>query len=257
MHKGDLPKLDILDRIIMLMGSRDQKELTKYLQLNAVAFSDWKSGKSNSYKKYLIEIAKFFNVSIDYLVYGNTPDSSLRTDEEELLQDYNSVDIVAKAQIRERAAVLAELEAAKKKNNVQTPLKQSLKRTETEEKQEPQYISLPFPALPASAGAGEYLHEDTTSYIKVPATNLTGRASFALRVHGDSMEPAYFDGDIVLVAADADVNIGDIGIFIVNGEGFIKERGKDRLISLNNKYKDIRIGSDDTCVCKGKVIGSL
>ena len=241
----------------MLMGSRDQKELTKYLQLNAVAFSDWKSGKSNSYKKYLIEIAKFFNVSIDYLVYGNTPDSSLRTDEEELLQDYNSVDIVAKAQIRERAAVLAELEAAKKKNNVQTPLKQSLKRTETEEKQEPQYISLPFPALPASAGAGEYLHEDTTSYIKVPATNLTGRASFALRVHGDSMEPAYFDGDIVLVAADADVNIGDIGIFIVNGEGFIKERGKDRLISLNNKYKDIRIGSDDTCVCKGKVIGSL
>ena len=117
LHKGDLPKLDILDRIIMLMGSRDQKELTKYLQLNAVAFSDWKSGKSNSYKKYLIEIAKFFNVSIDYLVYGKTPDSSLRTDEEELLQDYNSVDIVAKAQIRERAAVLAELEAAKKKNN--------------------------------------------------------------------------------------------------------------------------------------------
>lgn len=249
--------MDILDRIIMLMGSRDQKELTKYLQLNAVAFSDWKSGKSNSYKKYLIEIAKFFNVSIDYLVYGKTPDSSLRTDEEELLQDYNSVDIVAKAQIRERAAVLAELEAAKKKNNVQTPLKQSLKRTETEEKQEPQYISLPFPALPVSAGAGEYLHEDTTSYIKVPATNLTGRATFALRVHGDSMEPDYFDGDIVLVDADADVNIGDIGIFIVNGEGFIKERGKDRLISLNNKYKDIRIGSDDTCVCKGKVIGSL
>lgn len=240
----------------MLMGSRDQKELTKYLQLNAVAFSDWKSGKSNSYKKYLIEIAKFFNVSIDYLVYGKTPDSSLRTDEEELLQNYNSVDIVAKAQIRERASVLAELEATKKKNNVQTPLKQ-LKRTETEEKHEPQYISLPFPALPASAGVGEYLHEDTTSYIKVPATNLTQRSSFALRVHGDSMEPDYFDGDIVLVDADADVNVGDVGIFIVNGEGFIKQRGKDRLISLNNKYKDIRISADDTCVCKGKVIGSL
>lgn len=104
---------------------------------------------------------------------------------------------------------------------------------------------------------GEYLHEDTTFYIKVPATNLTQRASFALRAHGDSMEPAYFDGDIVLVDADAVVNIEDIGIFIVNGEGFIKHRGKDRLISLNNKYKDIRIGADDTCVCKGKVIGSL
>lgn len=56
--------MDILDRIIMLMGSRDQKELTKYLQLNAVAFSDWKSGKSNSYKKYLIEIAKFLTFQL-------------------------------------------------------------------------------------------------------------------------------------------------------------------------------------------------
>ena len=108
--------MDILDRIIMLMGSRDQKELTKYLQLNAVAFSDWKSGKSNSYKKYLIEIAKFFNVSIDYLVYGKTSDNSLRTDEEEL-QNYNSVDTVAKARIRERAATLAELEEAKKNSD--------------------------------------------------------------------------------------------------------------------------------------------
>ena len=157
----------------------------------------------------------------------------------------------------ERATSLAELEAAKKKDTVKIPLKQSSKQTETEEIEEPEYISLPFPALPASAGAGEYLHEDTTSYIKVPATNLTGRASFALRVHGDSMEPDYFDGDIVLVDADADVNVGDVGIFIVNGEGYIKQRGKDRLISLNNKYKDIRISADDTCVCKGKVIGSL
>lgn len=46
------------------------------------------------------------------------------------------------------------------------------------------------------------------------------------------MEPDYFDGDIVLVDADADVNVGDVGIFIVNGEGFIKQRGKDRLSLL-------------------------
>lgn len=206
----------------------------------------------------VISVSEILNVSLDFLIFGSeTFNSSLTKDESSLLAAYNSVDELSKALIMERATSLAELEEAKKKNNVQTTLKQSLKRTEIEEKQEPQYISLPFPALPASAGASEYLHEDTTSYIKVPLTNLTQRSSFALRVHGDSMEPDFFDGDIVLVDADADVTIGDIGIFIVNGEGFIKERGKDRLISLNNKYKDIRIGSDDTCVCKGKVIGSL
>ena len=206
----------------------------------------------------VISVSEILNVSLDFLIFGSeTFNSSLTKDESSLLVAYNSVDELSKALIMERAAVLAELEAAKKKDTVKIPLKQSSKQTETEEITEPEYISLPFPALPASAGVGEYLHEDTTSYIKVPATNLTQRSSFALRVHGDSMEPDYFDGDIVLVDADADVNVGDVGIFIVNGEGFIKQRGKDRLISLNNKYKDIRISADDTCVCKGKVIGSL
>ena len=209
----------------------------------------------------VISVSEILNVSLDFLIFGSeTFNSSLTKDESSLLVAYNSVDELSKALIMERAAVLAELEAAKKKDTVKITLKQSSKQTETEEITEPEYISLPFPALPAlpaSAGVGEYLHEDTTSYIKVPATNLTQRSSFALRVHGDSMEPDYFDGDIVLVDADADVNVGDVGIFIVNGEGFIKQRGKDRLISLNNKYKDIRISADDTCVCKGKVIGSL
>lgn len=206
----------------------------------------------------VISVSEILNVSLDFLIFGSeTFNSSLTKDESSLLVAYNSVDELSKALIMERAAVLAELEAAKKKDTVKIPLKQSSKQTETEEITEPEYISLPFPALPASAGVGEYLHEDTTSYIKVPATNLTQRSSFALRVHGDSMEPDYFDGDIVLVDADADVNVGDVGIFIVNGEGFIKQRGKGRLISLNNKYKDIRISADDTCVCKGKVIGSL
>ncbi len=62
--------MDILDRISALLGGREQRELTNYLGLKSVAFSEWKSGKSKSYRKYLIEISEFFGVSIDYLVYG-------------------------------------------------------------------------------------------------------------------------------------------------------------------------------------------
>lgn len=67
--------MDILDRISLLLGNRDQKELTDYLGLKSAAFSEWKSGKSKSYKKYLIEIAEFFHVSIDYLVYGKNDET--------------------------------------------------------------------------------------------------------------------------------------------------------------------------------------
>lgn len=68
--------MEILNRIIILLGARNQKELTDFLNLKKTAFTDWKSGRSNSYRKYLIEIAEFFNVSLDYLVYGKGIKSS-------------------------------------------------------------------------------------------------------------------------------------------------------------------------------------
>lgn len=103
--------LDILDRITMLLGNREQKELTNYLKLNNVAFSEWKSGKSKSYRKYLIEIAEFFNVSIDYLVYGREKNSStdkLSDDEQELLNMYKNMTDINKARLLERGQALIE-----------------------------------------------------------------------------------------------------------------------------------------------------
>lgn len=103
--------LDILDRITMLLGNREQKELTKYLKLNNVAFSEWKSGKSKSYRKYLIEIAEFFNVSIDYLVYGrekNSPAEGLSADEQELITYYRQLDPKSQGILLGRAETMAE-----------------------------------------------------------------------------------------------------------------------------------------------------
>ncbi|MDE6781943.1 MAG: helix-turn-helix domain-containing protein, partial [Ruminococcus sp.] len=76
LNKGRVLILEIIDRILLLLAGREQKELTDYLGLKSAAFSEWKSGKSKSYRKYLIEIAKFFNVSLDYLVYGKETASS-------------------------------------------------------------------------------------------------------------------------------------------------------------------------------------
>ncbi len=103
--------LDILDRITMLLGNREQKELTNYLKLNNVAFSEWKSGKSKSYRKYLIELAEFFNVSIDYLVYGREKNSStdkLSDDEQELITYYRQLDPKSQGILLGRAETMAE-----------------------------------------------------------------------------------------------------------------------------------------------------
>lgn len=92
MTKKGVLDLEILNRIISLLGTRDQKELTDFLNLKKTAFTDWKSGKSNSYRKYLIEIAEFFNVSLDYLVYGKeNQTTTLKHDEQELLDNYRQL----------------------------------------------------------------------------------------------------------------------------------------------------------------------
>lgn len=87
--------MDILDRITELLGSTEQQKLTDYLKLQKSAYTDWKAGKSKSYRKYLIEIADFFNVSLDYLVYGKEPQATtneLTQNENEMLEIFKNFD---------------------------------------------------------------------------------------------------------------------------------------------------------------------
>lgn len=111
--------MDILDRISKLLGNREQQELTNYLGLKKTAFSDWKSGKSNSYRKYLIEIAEFFNVSIDFLVYGKEKKSSSELSEEEqkCIDLFSQLDALDKGRILERMSCMIENYTPEMKEN--------------------------------------------------------------------------------------------------------------------------------------------
>lgn len=62
--------MSTLDKIQELLKKRNkkQKDLTDYLGITKNAFTDWKSGRINSYMKYLPQIAEFLNCSVDYLL---------------------------------------------------------------------------------------------------------------------------------------------------------------------------------------------
>lgn len=74
--------MEILDKISYLLKEKNkkQKELTDYIGISKYNYTDWKAGKSNSYMKYLPQIAEFLDVSLDYLV-GTTPDQKDRKNE--------------------------------------------------------------------------------------------------------------------------------------------------------------------------------
>lgn len=110
-----------------------------------------------------------------------------------------------------------------------------------------------------SAGTGFDLSEgdDWGDTIDVPDTPTARKADYALTIQGNSMEPVFRNGDIILVKQQDAVDLGQIGIFVLNGSGYIKKNGGDRLISLNDEYNDILIKDYDSCRCVGRVIGRV
>ena len=116
-------------------------------------------------------------------------------------------------------------------------------------------IYLPVPIQPASAGTGEFADDETVERVPVLRNVWTSKADYALRVHGDSMEPDMHNDDLLLVRAQPAVELGEIGIFIHDNERYVKVFRGDRLESLNDAYEDIPFSEDTRCI--GKVIGVL
>lgn len=61
-----------LERIVTLIGPKRgaSKELAEYLGVHPNVITNWKNGRNKSYTRYLPEIAKYFNISMDFLLYG-------------------------------------------------------------------------------------------------------------------------------------------------------------------------------------------
>ena len=123
-----------------------------------------------------------------------------------------------------------------------------------EEKVIPLYLS-PSAAGIASPIFGEE-YEDYTIQNGEPKG-----AVFAVKVQGNSMEPYFPDGSIVFCNKDS-LRDGDIGVFIVDGAGVIKQYHKEGgivyLFSLNRKRADADVilppSSGRSLVCQGRVI---
>lgn len=116
---------------------------------------------------------------------------------------------------------------------------------------------MPLYDLPASAGTGVFLDSDSYTLIDVDET-VPENANLAVRISGDSMTPLYTDGQIVYVRQQPDLNPGEIGIFVLNGEAYCKKLETDggiKLISLNPNYKPIKVKYSYELRVIGKVVG--
>lgn len=75
---------DVLNRILSLLKENqiEQKAFSNAIGLSPSAVTEWKKGKTKSYNHYIYQIAEYFGVTVEYLLYGENkkaPDLPVRS----------------------------------------------------------------------------------------------------------------------------------------------------------------------------------
>ena len=210
------------------------RELARRLKVAASTVSGWENGSTKPDVDRIEQLINVLGVTANYLF--DSPELSV--------DEYIIV---------EKLRNLSEWE----KNLLESVLNQLIDHHEDEVEVRgvgmPSFLNLPYFGH-TSAGLGQLLlRDETEETVRVKDSRLAGRADFVLEVEGDSMEPKFYEGDLLLVKRQPLVEDGEIGIFMVDGKSYVKEKRGNCLRSLNPKYNDIPLSED--ALCFGKVLG--
>lgn len=211
-----------------------------------------------------VAICEALNCSLDYVMYGieeNSNNYTLDEREMELVERYRLLDERGKNMVDSVVASQTTLATGATGVNPHTtvhePLSSRLASAYEHSDNGFRRRLLPLYDLPVSAGVGVSLDGESTEEISISDNSRTKEADFALRISGNSMETRYHDGDILLVQETDTLEFGELGIFILDGSGFFKVFGGDRLYSLNAEYGDILLKDFEDVRIAGRVIGKL
>lgn len=266
--------MDYLDRIKKIKSERrmTNDDLAAKTGIPLGTLSKILAGISDSPKFVnIMAICEALECSVNYIVTGEAENNNnyLLNDEEiDLIELYRGLDAHSKELLRMVAQKESEREGKSSAVVLSFPTGTQAPARAAEEAR-PKKISytghgsVPLKRrillyeLPVSAGCGVFLDDDAATEITIPDTAKSSDADFALKISGDSMEPKYRNGDHLLVRATDSIEVGEIGVFVLDGEGFVKVYGGDRLISLNPAYSPILLKEFTQVRCVGVVTGKL
>lgn len=213
------------------------------------SLSDYFKGKSLPSEENVIKLAKFFNVNTyDIDPRMKVSDFTFNNDKMRmsLLNKYEKLNTENKKKVVDYAD-----------NRLKDQMRQS-KVHPINENDNTYYVDV---LGAVSAGTGEWLTDE--QHEEVMVNNEPPAHDFALRVNGDSMTPAFSDGQIIYVNKIYDTEEVRNNQFVIaelNGDAYVKkivfddDKKNCRLISLNKKYADIEIKKSDDFKIVGVVI---
>ena len=215
----------------------EQKALATMVGVTANAVSNWDRGRARPDVNLLPDICEALQITL-YQLYGLDDPSVKYTAVEDIIENYRQLTPGHQYALRAMAQNLLQVQQAEGCREIH-----KLTRFEHQ----------------LAAGIGDPNEfEDSGTPIYVYDDSLTCRADCVFTVNGDSMEPDYPDGCMVLVKRISDsgeLTPGDIGVFMIDNETYIKEYREDGLHSLNPAYPVMRFSDFEHVYLIGRIIG--
>ena len=215
----------------------EQKALAPMVGVTANAVSNWERGRARPDVNLLPDICEALQITL-YQLYGLDDPSVKYTAVEDIIENYRQLTPGHQYALRAMAQNLLQVQQAEGCREIH-----KLTRFEHQ----------------LAAGIGDPNEfEDSGTPIYVYDDSLTCRADCVFTVNGDSMEPDYPDGCMVLVKRISDsgeLTPGDIGVFMIDNETYIKEYREDGLHSLNPAYPVMRFSDFEHVYLIGRIIG--
>ena len=218
----------------------EQKALATMVGVTANAVSNWERGRARPDVNLLPNICEALRITL-YQLYGlDDPSVKYTTVEDAFMENYRQLTPGHQYAVRAMAQNLLQVQQAEARRKIH-----KLTRFEHQ----------------LAAGIGDPNEfEDAGTPLYVYDDPLTCRADCVFTVNGDSMEPDYPDGCMVLVKRISDsgeLTPGGIGAFMIDNETYIKEYRPDGLHSLNPAYPVMRFSDEDSVYLIGRVMGVL
>ena len=238
-EKSSLPVICEQVRRYRTLRKIDQKELAQQLNITANAVSNWEQGRSRPDVSLIPDLCRVLGISI-YELYKEKDPHSFTEREDRHIQNYRQL-------------------KPGNRNLVDGLMGHMLRLQEAENV--PVLLHLRYFEKPLAAGIGDPTEfEGLSDSIYLYDSEEYRRADYVFRINGDSMEPDYENGDLVLVEripSGLHLREGEIGAFIVGNEMYIKEYRAEGLYSLNPKYDMLKIDEEQAVYLIGRVLTVL
>lgn len=231
-----------------------QQELSDSVGVSVVAVRSWEQDKKRPGMDALLGLSRALHVSVDELLGTQRYHCGVQLSEpeHELITDYRKLDEFGRRAVKSICDI--ELERIAAKN-----LRQITSKTIsfTAHKRE-----IPYFALPSAAGYSSPLDDMPYTMLEVD-DSVPASADYAIYIQGNSMMPYIHDGQMVFVHKQEELNVGDVGIFCVDGAMYCKQydRGRDgtlMLVSANEELRETNViitpDSGRTVTVCGKVL---